>query len=112
MIGQAAAERGGVTPFNLLPVSASGAGGGHWGHPASTPEPLCDWWVRYLTRPGDLILDPFFGSGTVGVAALKAGRRCIGIEAKTEYVRIARQRVRQAKRARDSRAARDSSTGR
>lgn len=41
-----------------------------------------------------LVLDPFFGSGTVGVVAVETGRRCIGIELKADYVDIARQRLR------------------
>ncbi|WP_338865538.1 site-specific DNA-methyltransferase [Myxococcus stipitatus] len=92
-IADTVAERGGVTPYNLLPIpnSNSVSSGGAKGHGAATPEVLCDWWVRYITRPGDLILDPFFGSGTVGAAALKAGRSIVGIEQHAPYVEIARQ---------------------
>jgi DNA modification methylase len=43
-----------------------------------------------------LVLDPFFGSGTVGVVAVETGRRCVGIELKADYVEIARQRLRNA----------------
>jgi DNA modification methylase len=47
--------------------------------------------------PSDgLVLDPFFGSGTVGVVAVETGRRCVGVELKADYVEIARQRVRNA----------------
>lgn len=56
---------------------------------------------RALVRPcilagapiGGLVLDPFFGSGTVGVVAIETDRRCVGIEAKPEYVEIAKSRV-------------------
>jgi len=56
---------------------------------------------RALVRPcilagapvGGLVLDPFFGSGTVGVVAIETDRRCVGIEAKPEYVDIAKVRV-------------------
>jgi DNA modification methylase len=41
-----------------------------------------------------LVLDPFFGSGTVGVVAVETGRRCVGIELKADYIEIARQRLR------------------
>lgn len=59
---------------------------------------------RTLVRPcilagsptGGLVLDPFFGSGTVGVVAIETDRRCVGIEAKPEYVTIAKKRVRAA----------------
>ena len=43
-----------------------------------------------------LVLDPFFGSGTVGVVAIENGRRCVGIELKADYVDIARQRLHNA----------------
>lgn len=57
---------------------------------------------RALVRPcilagspvGGLVLDPFFGSGTVGVVAIETGRRCTGIELKADYIEIARQRLR------------------
>jgi site-specific DNA-methyltransferase (adenine-specific)/site-specific DNA-methyltransferase (cytosine-N4-specific) len=42
---------------------------------------------------GSVILDPFFGAGTVGVVALEMGRRCVGIELKPEYAEIARKRI-------------------
>jgi DNA modification methylase len=93
--GDAAVERGGVTPFNLIPMAnaCGSSSAGANGHGAGTPEPLCDWWIRYLSRPGDVILDPFCGSGTVGLAALKLGRSFLGIEAILEYVDIARRRI-------------------
>ncbi|MFN0316084.1 MAG: DNA-methyltransferase [Burkholderiales bacterium] len=56
---------------------------------------------RDLVRPcilsgspaGGLVLDPFFGSGTVGIVAIETGRRCVGIEIKPDYVGIAKQRL-------------------
>jgi len=42
---------------------------------------------------GGIILDPFFGSGTVGIVAIETGRRCVGIEVKPDYVGIAKQRL-------------------
>lgn len=91
-----ALSRGGVIPFNLLPFPnhANGScGAGSVGHGAGTPEPLCDWWIRYLTRPGDVVLDPFMGVGTTGLAALRLQRRFVGIEAISEYVAIAERRL-------------------
>jgi DNA modification methylase len=85
-----AAERGGVTPFNLFPV---GNGQGRDRHGAATPLPLCDWWVRYLVPPAGTVLDPFAGSGTVGVAALQRGHTFTGVEKMPAYVRIARKRL-------------------
>jgi site-specific DNA-methyltransferase (cytosine-N4-specific) len=56
---------------------------------------------RALVRPcilagspkSGLVLDPFFGSGTVGVVAIETGRRCVGVELKSEYIDIAKQRL-------------------
>jgi DNA modification methylase len=88
-------ERNGSAPLNLLPVSnARGhttAGG--LGHGAGTPRALCDWWVRYLSRRGDVVLDPFCGTATVGHAAISAGRRFIGFERVPEYATLARRRL-------------------
>lgn len=62
-------------------------------HPS--PKPLClmAWLVEELTELGDLILDPFCGSGTTGVACIQTGRRFIGIEIEKKYVKIARRRI-------------------
>ena len=85
-------ERGGVTPFNVLPLGNSDSAGAK-GHGAGTPLALCSWWVRYITPPGGLVVDPFCGSGTVGIAARAHGCSFIGIEKMPEYVAIARERV-------------------
>jgi len=92
----AAAERGGVTPYNVLPMpnTNSRTSGGASGHGAATPMALCSWWVRYLSNPGDTILDPFAGSGTTGVAALRLGRHFLGAEMSADYHAIASERLR------------------
>jgi DNA modification methylase len=87
----AAVRRGGVTPFNILPIPNTRIDRG--GHGAGTPDELADWWVRYISPPGSVILDPFCGSGTTGLAALRRGRSFIGIEKEPEYVEIARRRL-------------------
>jgi site-specific DNA-methyltransferase (adenine-specific) len=51
------------------------------------------WLVRLVARPGDVVLDPFMGSGTTGVACAEDGREFIGIEREAEYVDIARARI-------------------
>ena len=53
-------------------------------------------WLCVLVgcQPGSLILDPFAGSGTTGIAALRAGFRFLGMEREPEYVEIARARIR------------------
>ena len=49
--------------------------------------------VELFTDPGDLVLDPFAGSGTTGVACLRLGRRFIGIERDAKYAAVARERL-------------------
>lgn len=65
-------------------------------HPTQKPEALL-WRVLMATsRPGDVVLDPFFGTGTTGVAAKKLGRRFIGIEREPRYVNAALKRLAKA----------------
>ena len=45
------------------------------------------------SKPGDIVLDPFFGSGTTGLVALELGRRCIGIELNPDYVALSQERT-------------------
>ncbi len=95
---QAAVTRGGVTPFNLLPIAntdSANSSGSH-GHGAGTPLLLADWWTRFISPPGGVILDPFMGAGTMGIAAVMNGRSFIGIEKMPEYFEIARNRISQA----------------
>ena len=69
-----------------------GRGGGN-GHSASTPKKLCDWWVRYLTPEEGTVIDPFFGSGTVGVVARESGRKFVGIESERKWWWRCRKRL-------------------
>lgn len=62
-------------------------------HPTVKPVSLMRWLVRLITPPGGLILDPFAGSGTTGVAALHEGMRFLGMEKDAAYAAIARQRL-------------------
>ena len=55
--------------------------------------------VRCASRPGDLVVDPFSGSGTTGVAAVGSGRRYIGFEREKEYVELSRLRIHAAAQA-------------
>lgn len=62
-------------------------------HPTQKPEALLHRVILSTTRPGDVILDPFFGVGTTGAAAKRLGRRFIGIEQNPGYVSLARSRI-------------------
>ena len=66
------------------------------GHPAEKPVTLVAWLIEQSTRPGDLILDPFCGSGTTGVACVQTDRRFIGIELDAGYADMARARIAKA----------------
>ena len=62
-------------------------------HPTVKPTTLMRWLIRLVTPPGGIILDPFGGSGSTGVAARAEGVRCILIEREAEYLDIIRQRL-------------------
>ncbi len=62
-------------------------------HPTQKPEALLHRVLLASTRPGDLVLDPFFGTGTTGAVAKRLGRRFIGIEREKDYAAIARERI-------------------
>lgn len=87
-------ERGGTTPFNLLPVPVGGIAATSNGHPATTPYDVAAWWVKYLLPQGGVLLDPFAGSGTMLAAGLDFGAsKVIGIEQEKKYIRIAEKRI-------------------
>ena len=67
-------------------------------HPARFPEQLAADHIASWSNPGDVVLDPFMGSGTAGKMALLAGRRFIGIEISDEYLAIASNRIAEARR--------------
>ncbi|HEX7969739.1 MAG TPA: site-specific DNA-methyltransferase, partial [Stellaceae bacterium] len=62
-------------------------------HPTQKPEALLHRVLLASTRPGDTVLDPFFGTGTTGAVAKRLGRRFIGIERDEDYAAIARERI-------------------
>jgi site-specific DNA-methyltransferase (adenine-specific) len=61
-------------------------------HPTQKPVPLFVWCLLNYSKPGDLVIDPFCGSGTTALACHKTGRRFICIDREPEYVKIAQQR--------------------
>jgi modification methylase len=62
-------------------------------HPTQKPEALLHRVILSSTKPGDVILDPFFGTGTTGAAARRLGRRYVGIEREASYVALAEARI-------------------
>ncbi|GIX06425.1 MAG: methyltransferase [Candidatus Poribacteria bacterium] len=77
------------TPVETLPGT---------GHPAVYPVRVVEEFLRLLTRPGDLVLDPFVGSGTTAVACRRTGRHFIGIDLSSEFLEIARRRLQEVRR--------------
>ena len=61
-------------------------------HPCPKPQKVWDWLINGMTSPGDLILDPFLGSGTTACCAKKLNRRYVGIEINERYCEIAAKR--------------------
>jgi modification methylase len=80
-----------------LPICAGGErlkdDDGHKVHPTQKPEALLYRVLLAATKPGDVVLDPFFGTGTTGAVARRLGRRWIGIERETAYIDAARARI-------------------
>lgn len=69
-------------PTNVLHMATEC---GNRNHSAAFPRPLPAWFIQLFTDPGDVVLDPFLGSGTTAFCALEYGRDAIGIEINREY---------------------------
>ena len=82
-------------PTNVLHLATEC---GNKAHSAAFPPALPEWFIRLFTRPGDLVLDPFMGSGTALVAAQALGRRWLGMDTNPDYVRMARTALAQQAR--------------
>ncbi|MBT3237867.1 MAG: site-specific DNA-methyltransferase [Rhodospirillaceae bacterium] len=70
---------------------------GQKAHPTQKPESLLYRVILSSTEVGDVILDPFFGTGTTGAVAKKLGRQFIGLEREKEYVKLARERLKKVR---------------
>ena len=81
----------------LMPVCGGGErlkdGEGHKAHPTQKPEALLYRVLLATTEPGDVVLDPFFGTGTTGAVATRLGRQWIGCEREAGYRRLAERRI-------------------
>ena len=85
--------------WNIWTIPTSKGNEKH-GHPAAFPEQLAADHIASWSNPGDLVLDPFLGSGTTGKMAVLAGRNFIGCDISQEYVDIAKKRIEDACRCR------------
>jgi len=81
----------------FLPICTGGErlkdGAGRKTHPTQKPEALLQRVLLAASNAGDLVLDPFFGSGTTGAVARRLRRRFIGLERDPEYAAVARRRI-------------------
>ena len=94
-------DNGGSIPSNVLRYSNTGSRDDYLTycrakkltpHPARMPIGLPEFFIKFLTDPDDIVLDPFGGSNTTGAAAEKLGRRWITVEAEKGYVQGSRGR--------------------
>ncbi len=81
-------------PSNVLHMATEC---GNKNHSAAFPKELPTWFIKLFTEDGDVVLDPFAGSGTTCIAAYESNRRYIGIEKKDEYYQQAEARISEAK---------------
>ena len=79
-----------VYPNNVLYMATESS---NKNHSAVFPVALPTWFIKLFTKPGDIVLDPFLGSGSTAVAALALGRHYIGVDISAEYVEIANNRL-------------------
>ena len=87
-------ENGGKQMKTVWRFTAPGRSEKQFGkHPTQKPVALIDRCLRASTNPGDVVLDPFAGSASTGVAAVGIGRRFIGVEVQPEYLEIGARRL-------------------
>ncbi len=91
--GRATHRKDGSAGLRNPRAGAGRNGGARNIHPTVKPVALMRWLVRLVTPPGGIVLDPFTGSGTTGMACVYEGRQFIGIEREAPYVRIATRRI-------------------
>jgi len=79
-----------VYPTNVIYMATECA---NRSHSATFPVDLPAWFIKLFTKEGDVVLDPFVGSGTTALAAIQVGRKHVGIDINEEYVQLARKRI-------------------
>ncbi len=89
-------DNGGAIPSNVITLANTGASSDYLDycranslkpHPARMPIGLAEFFIKFLTEPGDLVLDPFAGSNTTGAAAEGLKRYWIAIESSEDYIK-------------------------
>ena len=63
------------------------------GHSAAFPTTLPEWFIKLFTKEGDIVLDPFMGSGSTLISARRLGRPSIGVDIKEEYIKLVQERL-------------------
>jgi len=81
-----------VYPTNVIYMATECA---NRNHSATFPGGLPAWFIKLFTKEGDVVLDPFVGSGTTALAAIQLSRKHVGIDTNEEYVQLARKRIRE-----------------
>jgi site-specific DNA-methyltransferase (adenine-specific)/site-specific DNA-methyltransferase (cytosine-N4-specific) len=79
-----------VYPTNVIHLATECA---NKNHSAVFPVELPKWFIKLFTQPGDIVLDPFVGSGTTALAAIQLNRKYVGIDVNPDYIEISRKRV-------------------
>lgn len=79
-----------VYPTNVLHMATECS---YKSHSATFPVALPEWFIKLFTKKNDIVLDPFMGSGSTGVASKQLGRHYVGIEIVPDYCKLARERI-------------------
>lgn len=83
-------DRDKAYPTNVLHLATEC---GNKNHSAAFPEELPEWFIKLFTRPGDMVLDPFMGSGTTNFVAQRMHRNSIGIELLPEHYQMVKEKI-------------------
>lgn len=87
-------DRKKVYPTNVLHLATESK---NRNHSATFPVELPSWFIKLFTRQNQIVFDPFLGSGTTAVAALRLDRHFLGVELNRKYCRLARSRIKLAR---------------
>jgi hypothetical protein len=94
--GAVTCQKDGALGLNSPRAGAGRTSGARNFHPTVKPVDLMRWLCRLITPPAGVVLEPFMGSGSTGIAAIREGFRFVGIEQSPDYFEIARRRIQAA----------------